>query len=399
MESEATDHQQMGSKSGEQSTPMDTDDEPMNSAEAAHGAMENHGEGQQNLLQSQMNASNDALNHHQAGDNAGSNHLPVDMDAGHDNLATLASIAGAEAAPLISTSSALTSSQTSSIDSTASGQAQSGTEVTPQKPATSQPTTPSTTQAPNSQPPPPPIDEEDAKWHTVGIFQNLSTTVTNYIDNTVWTSAGMHLNSDEIPDLTQYERINLEPGTAYRFRIRALNSVGASDWSEISSFKTCLPGFPGAPSAIKISKSSEGAHLTWEPPPSCVSSNEIVEYSVYLAVKPGKEKEAKAGQRAPAQLAFVRVYVGAANQCTVSHNSLSAAHVDCSNKPAIIFRIAARNEKGYGPATQVRWLQDPVQNSATNHGMGANSLLSPTRVKPELGGASPSKRFKAAAGR
>lgn len=37
MESEATDHQQMGSKSGEQSTPMDTDDEPMNSAEAAHG--------------------------------------------------------------------------------------------------------------------------------------------------------------------------------------------------------------------------------------------------------------------------------------------------------------------------------------------------------------------------
>ena len=37
--------------------------------------------------------------------------------------------------------------------------------------------------------------------------------------------------------------------------------------------------------------------------------------------------------------------------------SLSSAHIDYTTKPAIIFRIAARNEKGYGPATQVRWLQ------------------------------------------
>jgi host cell factor len=41
----------------------------------------------------------------------------------------------------------------------------------------------------------------------------------------------------------------------------------------------------------------------------------------------------------------------------VPNSSLSAAHIDITTKPAIIFRIAARNEKGYGPATQVRWLQ------------------------------------------
>lgn len=60
---------------------------------------------------------------------------------------------------------------------------------------------------------------------------------------------------------------------------------------------------------------------------------------------------------APTQLAFVRVYCGALNTCIVPGQSLAAAHVDTTTKAAIIFRIAARNEKGYGPATQVRWLQ------------------------------------------
>ena len=42
------------------------------------------------------------------------------------------------------------------------------------------------------------------------------------------------------------------------------------------AFKTCLPGIPGAPSAVKISKSTDGAHLSWEPPST--STGDIVEY-------------------------------------------------------------------------------------------------------------------------
>ncbi|XP_053662056.1 host cell factor [Anopheles marshallii] len=211
-----------------------------------------------------------------------------------------------------------------------------------------------------------PKDESEI-WHTVGIFKTVNHTVSNYIDANVWDSSvdGEMLSADSIPDLTELKRINLEPGCAYRFRVAAINSCGRGEWSDATPFKTCLPGFPGAPSAIKISKSPEGAHLSWEPPPS--TTGDILEYSVYLAIKsqnPAKDKSSSAA----AQLAFVRVYCGSNNQCTVANQSLQTAHVDFTSKPAIIFRIAARNDKGYGPATQVRWLQDPQLSKTTAMG-------------------------------
>lgn len=39
--------------------------------------------------------------------------------------------------------------------------------------------------------------------------------------------------SDNLPDLSQFSRTNLEPGTAYRFRLCAINSVGRNDWGEV----------------------------------------------------------------------------------------------------------------------------------------------------------------------
>jgi len=141
--------------------------------------------------------------------------------------------------------------------------------------------------------------------------------------------------------------------------VAGINACGRGAWSEVSAFKTCLPGFPGAPSAIKISKSTDGAHLSWEPPST--STGDIIEYSVYLAVKSATTQSAgdtKTVSSSPNQLAFVRVFCGPQAQCVVANANLGAAHIDTTTKPAIIFRIAARNEKGYGPATQVRWLQD-----------------------------------------
>lgn len=206
-------------------------------------------------------------------------------------------------------------------------------------------------QAPQSAPAKPAVKKEN-QWFDVGIVKVTNMVVTHY-----YVPSDDSLGDDDsgvMPDYSQMKKMELQPGTAYKFRVAGINACGRGAFSEISAFKTCLPGFPGAPCAIKISKSPDGAHLTWEPP--SVTSGKIIEYSVYLAIQSSQTTEAKAST--PAQLAFMRVYCGPSPSCLVQSSSLSNAHIDYTTKPAIIFRIAARNEKGYGPATQVRWLQE-----------------------------------------
>ncbi|XP_059150438.1 host cell factor 2-like isoform X2 [Physella acuta] len=204
------------------------------------------------------------------------------------------------------------------------------------------------------------VKRDQQQWFDVGFIKSTSCTVSHYH----LPSENSQGNADDIdvvnvPDHSALKRQELQPGTAYKFRVAGINACGRGPFSEVSAFKTCLPGFPGAPSAIKISKSGDGAHLSWEPPQN--TAGKIIEYSVYLAVR-NQSQDTKPG--APAQLAFVRVFCGPLPSCVVTNSSLTSAHIDYTTKPAIIFRIAARNEKGYGPATQVRWLQDASQSPA-----------------------------------
>lgn len=189
-------------------------------------------------------------------------------------------------------------------------------------------------------------------WHDVGIVKGTTCTVDSYY---IKSNPNGDLFSDE-QDLLK--KVNLEPGTTYKFRVAAINGCGRGPWSEVSYFKTSVPGFPGAPCAVKITKSNEGAFVTWDPP--LHSSDKIIEYAVHLAVKSAYKKPSsdRATQSSGTQLVFIRVYGGPSSQCLVPNNVLSLAHIDTSSKPAIIFRIAARNNKGYGPATQVNWLQE-----------------------------------------
>ncbi|XP_060109185.1 LOW QUALITY PROTEIN: host cell factor 1 [Heteronotia binoei] len=217
-------------------------------------------------------------------------------------------------------------------------------------------------------PPPKVVVKKENQWFDVGIVKATNMMVTHYFlpaDDAPATED----DSGTLPDHSQLKKQELQPGTAYKFRVAGINACGRGPFSEISAFKTCLPGFPGAPCAIKISKSPDGAHLTWEPP--SVTSGKITEYSVYLAIQSAQAGEPKSA--APAQLAFMRVYCGPSPSCLVQSASLSNAHIDYTTKPAIIFRIAARNEKGYGPATQVRWLQESSKDG---------SMLKPANKRP-----------------
>ncbi|CAF3025275.1 unnamed protein product [Rotaria socialis] len=243
--------------------------------------------------------------------------------------------------------------------------------------------------------------EGENSWHVVGTFKTTTVDIKHYyvvpshinIDN-------YDLNSLQVQNLVK--KVDLEPGVIYKLRIAAVNSCGRGPWSEAAAFKTCLPGAPPAPSNIRITKTPDGgAHLSWDAPSnaSCL----ITGYAVYLAVKNTTLDNTipRQHQQQASQMAFVRVYGGALAECSVNAGQLLQAHLDTSSssKPAIIFRIAARNERGYGPATQVRWLQEqqqqtPYHNSTANTSLkrsasNANSTGKKQRLAPTGGGGGP----------
>ncbi|XP_037552061.1 host cell factor 2 [Nematolebias whitei] len=208
-----------------------------------------------------------------------------------------------------------------------------------------------------------------AVWFDVGVFKSLYCEVTEYFlpaDSSQVTSAVRSPNTKQrrLPGPQDYqgrEKQVLVPGQTYRFRVVGLNCFGQGDFSPVSDFKTCQPGFPGAPSAVKISKVNDSVQINWNPPSS--PSGRILEYSMYLAVR----KNRSTGSERPGQMAFIRIYRGTKTSCLVGSAHLVNAHIDSSLscRPAVVFRIAAKNEQGYGPATQIRWIQDPVKLRAS----------------------------------
>ncbi|KAH9395681.1 Host cell factor 2 [Tyrophagus putrescentiae] len=158
------------------------------------------------------------------------------------------------------------------------------------------------------------------------------------------------LTSTTILNYDNFDQVNLEPGVAYKIRVCGINTRGRGEWSEPCTLKTAQLGYPPPPSSIKITKVNNGVNISWTIPQS-FSQNDVTDYSVYLGVN--NESAANANAQA-----FQLVYQSAATTCFVSNETLAKAWTNPNPKPAILFRITARNAKGYGPATQIRWLQD-----------------------------------------
>lgn len=74
------------------------------------------------------------------------------------------------------------------------------------------------------------LTDEKEEWFTVGFIKGNSFDVQSYCmcddDTSLYTT-------DNLPDLSHLPRTSLEPGTAYKFRVAAINSVGRGEWSEV----------------------------------------------------------------------------------------------------------------------------------------------------------------------
>ncbi|XP_043823067.1 host cell factor 2 [Dromiciops gliroides] len=196
----------------------------------------------------------------------------------------------------------------------------------------------------------------ERQWCDVGIFKSNTALVNQFYLLPKGKQNISKVGNTDVPDYSLLKKQDLVPGTVYRFRIAAINGCGIGPFSKISEFKTCIPGFPGAPCAVRISKNVDCVHLSWEPPAS--PSGNILEYSAYLAIRTAQVPDN------PSQPMFMRIYCGLKTSCVVTAGQLANAHVDYTSRPAIVFRISAKNEKGYGPATQVRWLQERKESSS-----------------------------------
>uniref|UniRef100_A0A915D3W8 Fibronectin type-III domain-containing protein n=1 Tax=Ditylenchus dipsaci TaxID=166011 RepID=A0A915D3W8_9BILA len=185
-------------------------------------------------------------------------------------------------------------------------------------------------------------------WHDVGVIKSTSCLVSHYFLG----NGGLENSAEG----SGSQKVELESGTIYKLRLAASMLV-----------------VEGLGHLLQISKGTDGAQLSWEPPQT--PNGRITEYSVYLAVRNYNNES---------QLAFVRVYVGVEAKCCVPHSNLQSAHIDGSPKPAIIFRIAARNDKGYGPATQVRWLQESRPGAMSSGQPLSASPMTPIGQHPHL---------------
>ncbi|KAF0991793.1 hypothetical protein HZS_571, partial [Henneguya salminicola] len=153
--------------------------------------------------------------------------------------------------------------------------------------------------------------------------------------------------------------IPLEPNYTYRLRIASVNSCGIGGFSLPLTFSTCAPGLPGPPSNVKIIRVCKGSntYLIW----STALNNEVIEYSVYIS-KPITPETVIPFNVLHLKFVYEQIYQGKETKCLLSPSDDSFELGENSCHPYLMLRIVAKNSKGYGPVTQIRWLKNETKD-------------------------------------
>lgn len=79
--------------------------------------------------------------------------------------------------------------------------------------------------------------KKEPLWCDVGIIKGTSFVVKSYFDPSfIEDTDHPDITVDNLPDFADVKSIELEPGTAYKFRVAAINTCGRGPWSEVSFF-------------------------------------------------------------------------------------------------------------------------------------------------------------------
>lgn len=183
--------------------------------------------------------------------------------------------------------------------------------------------------------------------------------VTPYIGGTAQSS--VVFNST----LTTQSIVGLTNGTAYTFRVSAVNVVGGGPQSSPSAAVTPMT-VPGAPSAVTATATNSRASLTWTPP----SNNGGSPVTGYV----------------------VTPYVGSDAQNPVSFSSTATAQTitGLTNGVAYTFRVAAKNAVGIGSGSLASVPVTPAPTvpgaPASPSGVSAFKQVTLSWVAPDDGG-------------